>query len=389
MKRNKTVLKLFALLCILLALYGCQRQNAGIQPSAQPPAELQALLDARAEGINSKNQQEYLATVLPSDAVLMKEESNLIRAAASLDIKDFKLTAGEVTPAKDGGYTALLWQTYTVGGKLHRCAYEAAFRTENNRLYYCGPDFKLKQNNLVKVHYSNDKENLAQQLLNTETQVLANMKEQLGFTPAGTISIKLFDDQQVFLQSVKLDLPDWVGGWHEYGEAIKSTGGYGTEGSAYMSMLSHESTHRMVSELSNDNASYWMQEGLASAFESGFIEPAQGWLTPDELLVNFTPYAKQKNVDLEKLDMEDGGAVMLYYTTSKAYAAFLLETYGWDKVKQALEYMKKFELIPVTGAEKINETNKRTDEALQTVLGFGSDESFQAAFDKWLEGKRK
>jgi hypothetical protein len=218
--------------------------------------------------------------------------------------------------------------------------------------------------------------------------VLASMKEDLGFTPKGAISVKLFDDQQVFLQSVKLDLPDWVGGWHEFGESIKSfTGAYGVDGSDYKSMLNHESTHRMVSELSNDNAAYWIQEGLAGVYQVALGVKTQNFLTSEELAESYTPFTQQKQIDLEKLDMNDQGAVTKYYATSKAFAAFLVEQYGWSKVKQALEYMKKFELIPVTGAEKMDTTNARTDEALKAVFGFQNDSDFQAAFDAWQKGE--
>jgi hypothetical protein len=48
--------------------------------------------------------------------------------------------------------------------------------------------------------------------------------------------------------------------------------------------------------------------------------------------------------------------------------------------------MKKYPLLPVTGAEKMPETNERTDEAVRYVFGFDSDGEFQKAFDEWLEG---
>lgn len=383
--RNARLIKLLALLAALLALCGCAASHA---EQAGLAANVGSLLDAREKGVNSADGQAYLSTVLPGDTVLLKEESNLIRAAGGLGIKDYTVTAGAVSPQGDG-CTALLTQTYTVGGETRKCAFRAVFALENGKLYYDGPDFRLKQGGGVKVYYTPDREGLAGQVLGAEAAVLKNMKDELGFVPEGFISVKLFEDQQVFLQSIKLDLPAWVGGWHEFGESIKTyTGAYGTDIDAYKPMLSHESTHRMVSELSNDNASYWLQEGLASVYQDELGHPDREMLPADEASAVFSTYAEQKKIDLEKIGADDQAAVEKYYGTSKAFAAFLLENYGWDKVKAALEYMKKFDLIPVTGDEKIQQTNDRTDEALKAVFGFAGDSAFQAEFEKWLANKK-
>jgi hypothetical protein len=379
--RNTRLVRLIALLSILLALYGCAASQ-----NAQAQTQIHALLQARDAGVNQADRQQYLSTVLPSDTVLLKEENNLIRSSSGLGIKDFKLTVGAVLSEGNGEFSAALTQSYTVNGEARRCSYNALFKLENGKLYYDGPDFAIKQNSAAKVYYQSGKdEALAQQLLNEETNTVAAMKEQLGYAPAEIVNIKLFDDQQVFLQSVKLDLPGWVGGWHEYGEAIKSfTGAFGSDGENYKSMLNHETTHLIVSELSNDNATYWLQEGLAGIYENKLDDPGAAILTAQEVSETYTSYSEQKKIDLEKIGVDDQGAVGKYYATSKAFAAFMVEKFGWGKVRQMLEYMKKFELIPVTADEKISTTNDRTDEAIASVLGLQTNDEFQSAFDKWL-----
>lgn len=372
---------LLLVLAALLALGGCHGANPGKRAE-----EIGALMDARARGVNGADTRTYLDTVLPSDEVLRKEEENLIRAAAGLGISDYEASAADVKEAGEGSYTAMVSQSYTVQGERRRCAYEAIFVADGGRLYYGGPAFELLQNEKVKVYYAGDNGKLAQKLLDTETEVLGHMKEQLGFEPRGFISVKLYDERDVFHQSVKLDLPNWVGGWHEYGEAIKTFAqGYSVENSSFYYMLNHETTHRMVSELSNDNAAYWLQEGLAGIYQTALSYPDEEIFTQFEAEAACTPFARQKTIDLESLS---GDSVTLYYASAKAYAAFLLETYGWEKVRQALAYMTKFDLIPLTGAEKIEETNERTDEALRSVLGYADDNEFQSLFDGWKETKK-
>lgn len=407
MMMQTKILRLSAVLCVLLALAGCRllpnrlptTATAQSQPAANEtatPAEsiatgenpaglLNALIADRVNAVNNGDQQLYLSTVLPGDSVLRKEEANLIRAASSLEITDYTLAASDIEQAEDG-LTAVLQQSYKLDGKLHQCEFRAVFKTENGKLYYGGPDFEILENGHVRVCHLPGGESLAVALLQAESDALAQMERHLGFTPEGFITIKLFDDQQVFLQSIKLDLPEWVGGWHEYGEAIKSfTGAYGSNAANYKPMLNHESTHRMVSELSNDNASYWLQEGLAGVLEDWLDNPDGEYLQPHEASMEYTPFAQHKSIDLEKIGMEDPGAVGLYYATSKAYAAFLMDQFGWAKMREALEYMKKHELIPVTGAEKIIETNSRTDEAFKAVFGIADDTGMQSTFDQWLK----
>lgn len=380
--RRRSIVLLPVVITIAACLASCQwLANLNGSPLE---ADVRSLLDARERGVNQTDAKAYLSTVLPSDAVLQKEESNLIRAAGSLGIGDYNIEAGSIRKT-DGGCTATLRQEYTIGAVKHSCEYTAAFMREGETLYYAGPAFTVDRNDKVAVYYLLTRKDLAQALLDTETNILNEMNAQLGFAPKGVISVKIFEDQAVFLQSIKLDLPEWVGGWHEYGESVKTfVGAYGTDVENYRGMLAHESTHRMVSELSNDNAAYWLQEGLAGVYQELLLDPEAEALTADEAGQTFTPFAEQKTADLEKLDASDGDAVMCYYASSKAYAAFLLEQFGWEKMRRMLEYMQKYELIPVTAAEKLDEANARTDEAIASVYGYQGSEAFQKAFDEWL-----
>ncbi len=349
------------------------------------PEDVAALMAQRAEAVNNSDQGAYLATVWPSDEVLMKEEDNLIRSSSALGIKDYSAKAGTPSHHRDG-VTAEVTQSYTLDGVPRQCAYEAKFVSEGGKLYYAGPAFLLLQSDRVKIYYAEGGGELAQKTLETETAVLDAMKTRLDFVPQDFISVKQYADQQVFLQSVKLDLPDWVAGWQEYGEAIKTrAGAFPVETGDFWRMLNHETTHLMVSELSNDNASYWIQEGLAGVFQHTLSDPGLPNMAKEETGQEFTPYAEQKGISLERLS---GADVRKYYATSRAFAAFLLDTYGWGKVRQALEYMKKYPLIPVTGAEKIPESNTRTDEAIKAILGLDTDDAFQQAFDEWLDGMK-
>ncbi len=399
--KRKTAL--CVVLSALILLCGCISQPQVILKTPSPSAalaftitqkqraELQVLLQKRQDGVNNDDAAAFLSTVLPTDAVLYKEEDTLIRTAKSLKISAFTVFAISAVP-KDDGFLSTIEQSYTLDGRRHRCTFEAEFKTVDTKLYYCGPAFESIENAGVKVFFSSDQKPLAQKLLNLETTVLRDMQNRYGYAPGEPVTIKIYDDQQVFLQSVKFNLPEWTGGWHEYKESIKIYNPADTmfvmSDSDYLEMLRHETAHLMVSEWSNDNAAYWLQEGMAGINESAGAN-AVPRLLKSELALAFTAFAKHKEIDLESLDIDEIQEVTLYYATSKAYSIFLLETFGWQKMKAALKTMQKHPYLPLTGEEKLKEGVRYTDEAIKTVFGFKSDAALQDAFDKWLSLKRK
>ena len=91
------------------------------------------------------------------------------------------------------------------------------------------------------------------------------------------VSIKIYGDKDTFLYSVKLSMPDWAGGWYERGESIK-TYLYESTKERYEYLVRHEATHMMLTAATNDNASYWMQEGFATTLP--------GYVTAGKLEIN-------------------------------------------------------------------------------------------------------
>ncbi len=376
MNRRFAALPLALLLALSLA--AC---SAAALPAAQAD-ELAGLLTAREQAVLTGDRDAYLQTVDPDDPVLLVEERNLIDAARGLAITTYTLDTAN--PKTDGDtLTATLTQRSTIDGEERSCSYPARFVRQDGEWYYAGPAFTRVSDGAVAVDYLGNSATLARALLGIEGEVLSTMEDQLGTAPRGDVTIRLYDDQQVFLQTVKLDLPAWVGGWHEYGEAIKTfVGGYGSAPEDYRAMLCHETTHLLVSELSGDNAAYWLQEGLAGCLEEAL--PAGG--SPTGALTLDDPAFSL--VDLKAMDLEalepGNPDVTAYYATAKVYAAFLLDQYGWQRVQAMLERMAQRPMIEQSANEKRLETNTRTDEALAASFGF-DDPGFQKSFDQWWE----
>ena len=374
-------------LALLLAL--CLAACTGVAkpvPSGESDA-LDALLSQREQAVLGRDSRAYLATVDPQDKTLLTEERNLIDAAQALSITTYTLEpeapirGGEASEA----LVAQLTCRSTAGGITRTARYPARFVHRGGKLYYAGPDFQTLAEGSVEVDYLGDTGELAQALLTMGGETLAMMRGKLNVAPKGTVRIRLYDDREVFLQSVKLDLPEWVGGWNEYGEAIKTfAGSYGSDQSDYRVMLCHETTHRLVSELSNDNAAYWLQEGLAGFMEEAL--PAEGSaLTAQLPELTPIPLIDLKRIQLEKLQPDDP-QVSAYYASAKLYAGFLIAKYGWPDVLGMLKRLAQSELIETSAAEKQLETNTRTSDALAAAFGL-DDSGFQKEFTKWRGSK--
>jgi hypothetical protein len=363
---------------------------AGFSITEKQRTDLYALLSRRTDAVHDNDAARFLSTVLPSDPILLKEEHNLI-LSASPSLTRYTLTADAAAPADGNAFLASLTQRYWLDGVEKHDSFVARFAYEEGALYYCGPAFSHLKRGAATVYFPAGHDDWANRLLNAQTETLESMRLHLGYTPTNHLYIKLYDSLETFLQSVKFDLPGWVGGWHEYLESTKcyldvlALGG----DSWYKLMLNHETTHHMISELSNDNAAYWLQEGLAGVFESLLNDFTQPYLNDDELRLTYTPFADHKRIDLESLGFEQIDAVAQYYASSKAYAVFLLDTYGWPKIRLMLRYMQRHPYLPTTAADKLLSANAYTDEALAHVLGIESDAQFQSSFDAWQTEKNR
>ena len=120
---------------------------------------------------------------------------------------------------------------------------------------------KLRRDGVIVRHWR--RPTLAQAALEEVLKNLAWLKQAFGWQPKSEVVIKIYPEHTPFLYSIKPSLPTWVAGWDEAGESIKF---YAPRDDAHLraGVLLHETTHHMLSGLSNDNAAYWLQEGLAS-----------------------------------------------------------------------------------------------------------------------------
>ncbi|SDZ31382.1 hypothetical protein [Thermoactinomyces sp. DSM 45892] len=188
----------------------------------------------------------------------------------------------------------------------------------------------------------------------------AYFQQKLDWTPK-PIEIKIFQRADHLAQSVKPSLPNWVGGWNEANQAIKLVSEANTSSEWEKSGIVHELTHQVISDLTHDNAAYWLQEGAAMYYEE-LLFPASSIKMRSEKIWS---RAQLEKMNLENLSNQD--AVRFYVSCREQYRQ-LLKDIGEGGMRYFFEEIRKYSRMDVDSSEKIQVCNQRTNRSLQKVF---------------------
>lgn len=217
------------------------------------------------------------------------------------------------------------------------------------KIYYTDPNHREKAISSLKI----------------AQQTAGQFQQKYDWRPKQTI-VKLYDRPEVFRTSVKLTLPLWAAGWHEHKESIKLVGSYDPQ--FLQDAIAHEMTHQMVSDLTCDNASYWLQEGAAMTYESELSKKKQTTDMPRELRYNVEELGQK---DLESLSDQEAWR---YYLSSKALFQFLLNQYGQSKMEKLFIELAKSPERDGDSRSKRVENHHFTLNAIKKVYGISEKE---------------
>ena len=326
------------------------------------------------KGVNDKN---YF---------LYKEEYDLMTSLDKDVLSSIQITSSPVNESDNLSVYKIL-QEYNYNGKYYSCSYDARFLNVNGKLLYDGLFCNHADRNGATVQYPDGYESVANLLAEDADAFLNAINAYYTYTPDPGICIKVYDDQDIFLQSIKFDLPDWVGGWHEFGESIKIYWPYKNY-EVDPATVYHETTHWFLSEITNDNAAYWIQEGLATLFETNLTTGLDNMA----FLYNNDIVALAENGgiwDLEKLsstnpeELTDIVMVRGYYALSALCVKHIIDTVGIERFLDVMDDLKSNDVIRTTASEKINETNNMSVRCLCSLLNTDEPE-FYDMIDQYL-----
>jgi hypothetical protein len=214
-----------------------------------------------------------------------------------------------------------------------------------------------RKKGFITIKYSDpDLLNQADRALTILSHVSEVMADKFLWQPRN-LEVKLYADPEVFRQSVKLSLPTWAGGWNEAKQSIKLLVGK-SDTASLTHGLAHEYTHQLVSDMTNDNAAYWLQEGAAMFYEA-LLSKEQPFIDKD-----FHPYTinQLEQLNLEQLPDEEASR---YYLSCFMRFKELIQQNGERQLGKALLKLRQYPYRDEDSAVKQQETNKRTKNIFQ------------------------
>ncbi|WP_462411675.1 M1 family aminopeptidase [Neobacillus sp. Marseille-QA0830] len=220
----------------------------------------------------------------------------------------------------------------------------------------------------LTVYYTKGQEEPAQQTLKDAADLVNFYAKQFNWKPK-PISIKIYPS----VKEISATVP-WlsVAGWNEMGESFKFT----TEQQQpnMFSYLAHELTHKMVGDLTNDNATPFIQEGLAMYLEGSVLRDASGTISIDaKLAEEQAALATQKSKTVKTIDKLGTLAVtdqdMTLYRDGFLLSNYLIESKGMPEFTKMLEYLSKNKYTDKRLEQKMETSQKRTLESLEKTYG--------------------
>jgi hypothetical protein len=186
--------------------------------------------------------------------------------------------------------------------------------------------------------------------------------EKFEWSPTN-LSIKIFSS----LDEISASIPSFTAyGWSEKNESIKIlVPAYEKNPKvALKNMLRHEISHNMISDLTNDNASLYLQEGIAVYLEKN-TEPnrLEEYINEVLKLEEFTLLSIK---DMNSKSYKDGRVI---YHQGFLLTNFLIKMYGNQKFKELLNVLKSYQYIDERIEYKKSENDQLTFKSLELVYG--------------------
>lgn len=358
----------FKWLCIHLSMFFClsiiifigvQIQKADAKQVIDN--ELVKLIKQKEQGVQRGDIHLFLKGIDPKSLSYWNEQKRWFQDAINyVDKSSFHLDLLR-EETWNNRTIAVIKQRYLKKGKLQESLYKVEVKKVAG--HWLEVDFPFYE---VPVSWGKIKvetKDLLSKATMTEKAIdnaISYFKNKYNWSP-DHLEIKLFRNPEPFLQSVKLSLPNWVGGWNESGQAIKLLTEPKFQAEVDQMGLAHELTHQMISDLSNDNAAYWLQEGAAMYYERQIVSGV------DQLKMESSYLWGLEELEQKKLEQMNGKDVLRYYLSCQEVFRQLKSELGEDGIRTVFDQLREMPMIDKDSNLKIEVCNDRTKKAIQIV----------------------
>lgn len=357
----------FLLLLLCLTSWGKFAFAHPVVSSASSEDMVRKVIKEKERAVNQKQMERFLSVIHPEHKMYIQEQKRWFQDAVKyIDAGSFQLKVLSIIPEQENRMRVWVYQSYSKDGTNFTVKYPLLIQRTEQGWKDADIAFNQISDGAVIVRYTSPSlQDQAHIALDTLKKAVYVLRHRFQWSPQ-PIEVKLYDDPELFRQSVKPSLPKWAGGWHESGQSIKFIGGT-PDVRAFASGIVHELTHQMVSELSNDNAAYWLQEGAAMYYERHLL-PGLYEEHFIHLRQNPSPLTLMQ---LEQMNLErlpDRKAYQ-YYQTCYQLFDYLVEEYGERKIQELFSKLQSEPAIDLDSNQKIKELNQRTRKAIIETFG--------------------
>lgn len=319
--------------------------------------EMKQMFYAQQQAINTNNLSAYISTLYNNEHYKQEQKRWFQDAVSFIEPKSFHIKVKSYHFISKGLYHVKIVQSYQKNNHLYTFVRPVEVRkTEHGWKDADSLAFERKKGFITIKYNDSDLLNQADRALAILSHVSKAMSEKFLWE-LRNIEVKLYADPEVFRQSVKLSLPAWAGGWNEAKQSIKLLVGK-SDTASLTHGLAHEYTHQLVSDMTNDNAAYWLQEGAAMYYEA-LLSKEKPFIDRD-----FHPYTIEQleRLNLEQLPDEEAAR---YYLSCFMRFKELVQQNGEKQLAKAFLKLRQYPYMDKDSAVKQQETNKRTKDVFQ------------------------
>lgn len=324
----------------------------------------------RVKAVNQGDSSLFLSTIHPKYKTFYEEEKRWFEDAKQvIQPGTFQLKIKKIEREGTDQLLVKVEQSYQLKSKkrTESVVLPTIWERTNQGWRLTGLKWYSMKKGMLTVYYSHPNlKKAAQFTLDTIEEALLALRKRYGWR-ASHIEVKLYHLSEVFRQSVKPSLPTWAAGWHEAKQSIKFVVLQQDSIDWLKKGLVHELTHQMISELSNDNAAYWLQEGAAMYYEKHLFENR----VDKKLELPKPSLMSLKELESTQLEHLPADEATRYYLSSYYWFKQMIEVNnGETHMKEVLNYLKRFPYIDQDSEKKLALTNQRTREAMRQYIHF-------------------
>jgi hypothetical protein len=379
----------FALLAILVAV-GCgpvaptappatlapQSPPASPSTSAAPTsgrAEIQDLVVSMEAAVRAADRAAYLALVDLSDPVFEREHTRWADEwSGPSPVSQYSLQLGDEILIDDDLATAQLTVTWALQGEseARTATFRAQFTPDAGGWRYAGESWIARPVPHFVIKAAPGLEDEVPAIAADLPAIYDGVTADLGYTPAGSMEIKLYADAEGLVANTLLSLPTILG-WNEPGEALKLR--IDPNLPSLAPIIAHEFSHFLGFDRAGTQRSrmpWWLDEGVATFVSTAFDGGAGG----DRLaqVIAWNGAGELANWDAMAV-FEEAPRELWQFAYPQGYAMvrYVTEEYGDEKRNAWLAAMA---------------TEMDIDQATSAVLGLTFEE-LDAGFRGWLSAQ--